>query len=172
MTSQISSSIRPSECFPIDTGDAAEHHEGGGGPDAGTAAEHADGEQVIEEGNHEAGDEDREFERQRPLRDPGMPTQEEIDEHNLSHINFRPWCEACVKARAKDRKHVTVKGAFAEELIPRVRMDYAFLTDADGGTSAEPDADEVDDAGAEEELKQTILVCQESECSSVWSYAV
>ena len=75
---------------------------------AGTG--HADGEQVIAEGDHEAGDEDREFERQRPLRDPGMPTQEEIEEQNLSHINFKPWCEACVKARGKDRTHVTVKG--------------------------------------------------------------
>ena len=104
MTSQISSSIRPSECFPIDTGDAAEHHREGEEQDAATGTEHADGEQVIGEDNHKAGDEDREFERQRPLRDPGMPTQEEIDEHNLSHINFRPWCEACVKARAKDRE--------------------------------------------------------------------
>ena len=34
--------------------------------------------------------EDEEYEPQRPLRDPGMHKQWEINEHNLTHINFRP----------------------------------------------------------------------------------
>ena len=29
------------------------------------------------------------------LRDPGVPTQAEIDEHDPTHLPFRSWCEHC-----------------------------------------------------------------------------
>ena len=81
------------------------------------------GDVVLQDGNGESGavdgdgdDAEEEAERQRPIRDPGKPTKEMIDEHNISHIPFRPWCKACV-------------GGKAENLVPRVRLDYAFLTE-------------------------------------------
>ena len=44
---------------------------------------------------------EEEGERQRVLADPGQPTQDEIDEHEVAHFPFRPWYAACVKGRAQ-----------------------------------------------------------------------
>ena len=73
--------------------------------------------------------EGEEVHRERPLRDPGQPTQEMIDEHEVTHMDFRSWCAACVRGRAQDNPSNTVKGPFAEHVLPRVRMDYAHLTE-------------------------------------------
>ena len=32
-------------------------------------------------------------------KDPGAPTQADIDEHNVDHIPFGTWCECCVVGR-------------------------------------------------------------------------
>ena len=61
---------------------------------------------------------EEEAERQRPLRDPGQPTQEMVDEHNISHIPFRPWCAACIKGKAKDDPSRKIKGVWAKSLVP------------------------------------------------------
>ena len=29
------------------------------------------------------------------VRNPNEPTQEEIDTHDLTHANFKPWCPHC-----------------------------------------------------------------------------
>ena len=39
------------------------------------------------------------------LRDPGAPTQKELDEHNTTHLPFRSWCPHCVAGKAQDRPH-------------------------------------------------------------------
>jgi len=41
----------------------------------------------------------------RVMRDPGAPTQAEVDKHNITHLPFRAWCPACVTGQAKDRAH-------------------------------------------------------------------
>ena len=38
---------------------------------------------------------------------PVVPSQEEVDAHELSHLPFRPWCAACVSGRAQDAPHLT-----------------------------------------------------------------
>lgn len=115
------------------------------------------------------GDEDQEeAERPRALRDPGRPSQAEIDEHDLTHIPYRPWCNACVRAKAKNKMSLRVRGVYSENLVPRVRLDYCHLTEhaerAEGGHGEEetPKA----------ESSVTALVMQESTCRSVWAYAV
>ena len=37
--------------------------------------------------------------------DPSLPTQEEVDEHNLTHLPHRSWCPVCIKARGKESPH-------------------------------------------------------------------
>ena len=37
--------------------------------------------------------------------DQGMPTQEEIDEHEVDHMPFRQWCEECMKGRGAGEQH-------------------------------------------------------------------
>ncbi len=54
-------------------------------------------------------------------RDPEMPTAEEVEEHNATHLPHRSWCPVCVKARGKEDAHskVSQKGE-----KPTVSMDY------------------------------------------------
>ena len=43
---------------------------------------------------------DEECQPQRVLKDPGMPSQKDIDEHEAGgHATYRTWCEACVEGR-------------------------------------------------------------------------
>ena len=137
-----------------------------------------------DEGDAEDGDAEEEGQTQRPLRDPGMPTPQEVEEHNIAHIPFRPWCLHCLRGKGKDTPSRTVKGGFAEDLVPRVRMDYTSLTESEYVDTAEQvetdkdaehdiDADNKDTAKVDSsEDRQPMLVMQESSCESIWSYAV
>ena len=109
-----------------------------------------------------------EAEVQRAARDPGQPTRAQREEHNLTHFPFRSWCRACVLGRAKDAPSNKVKGLFAESILPRVRMDYCFLTEDVDRSTGEHGETEVAQAGT----SITVAVMQESLCKSVWAYAV
>ena len=39
------------------------------------------------------------------MADPRKPTQKEIETHELTHLPYRNWCPACVKAKGKDLDH-------------------------------------------------------------------
>ena len=39
------------------------------------------------------------------MRDPGQPSKEEIDEHNVDQTPYRSWCPSCVKARVIGAPH-------------------------------------------------------------------
>ena len=111
---------------------------------------------------------EEEAEVQRAAVDPGQPTRLQREEHNLTHFPFRSWCRACVLGRAKDSPSRTVKGAYAESVLPRVRMDYCFLTE-----NVEKEAGEHGEAEtARADTSITVAVMQESLCKSVWAYAV
>ena len=111
---------------------------------------------------------EEEAEVQRPAADPGQPTRAQREEHNLTHFPFRSWCRACVLGRAKDSPSRTVKGVFAESILPRVRMDYCFLTE-----DVEKEAGEHGEAeSTRSDTSITVAVMQESLCKSVWAYAV
>ena len=110
----------------------------------------------------------------RGARDPGQPTRAEREEHELTHIQYRPWCEACVRGKAKRRPSLRISGAYSHSCNPRVRMDYALLTenevassDETGETSAAP----VEAIDGDDDC-MTVLVMQESQHRSVWAYPV
>ena len=105
---------------------------------------------------------------QRAATDPGQPTQFHRDEHNLTHFLFRSWCSACVLGQAKDAPSRKVKAQFAESILPRVRMDYCFLTEDVDKESGEHGEAEVERA----RTSITVAVMQESLSKSVWAYAV
>ena len=110
---------------------------------------------------------------QRPPRDPGMPTGREVLEHNLTHMPTRPWCPHCVKGNGKDTPSLRLKGAFAQSLVPRVRLDYCFLAEDELGRDETTEGDGVvDNSDRIKDESQTVLVMQESETRSIWSYAV
>jgi len=56
------------------------------------------------------------------------PTQEEIDEHNIDHANFRSWCPHCVKGKSTSFPHLREK-EIKEKQVPKVSIDYAYMND-------------------------------------------
>ena len=39
------------------------------------------------------------------IKDPGQPTQAQIDEHDLTHCPFRAWCSHCARGQAPEDPH-------------------------------------------------------------------
>ena len=64
------------------------------------------------------------------MLDPRLPSQEEVDRHNLTHLPYRNWCPICVKAKGKDMDH--------RKAVEKVRglseycFDYCFPGDEFG----------------------------------------
>ena len=59
-------------------------------------------------------------------RVPGAPTVRELEEHNVTHLPHRSWCEVCVSSRARDKPHYRGQGQ-DDKCIPEVVFDYGFL---------------------------------------------
>ena len=69
----------------------------------------------------------------RVARDPGAPTEREVEEHNATHLPHRSWCPVCVKARSKEDPHDKRSRKKEQDGKPIVAMDYkSFGEDADG----------------------------------------
>ena len=100
------------------------------------------------------------------VRVPYRPSTEEVEKHNASHCPPRSWCDHCVKGQFKDQRHRTNHGDDAESTVARVGMDYYSIgDDIEGGDAGQPD-------GQTSRVSMTCMAMQESECGSVWSYAV
>ena len=69
------------------------------------------------------GDGDEEAQAAKPLTQPIQPTQAMIDEHNVSHLPYRPWCPACVRGKGKSMAH-RYDRTKEESLFPVVSIDY------------------------------------------------
>ena len=61
------------------------------------------------------------------LRDPGAPTQKELEDHSITHLPFRSWCPHCVSGKAQDRPHRMKKEDQMEKQIPEIVFDYGFF---------------------------------------------
>ena len=46
----------------------------------------------------------------RVLAAPRTPTKTEREEHDVSHVPYRPWCRCCVMGRGLERRHLTQSG--------------------------------------------------------------
>ena len=57
----------------------------------------------------------------RVAKDPRMPTEAEVEEHNATHLPHRSWCPVCIKARGKEDPH---KPGSNKGSIPIASMDY------------------------------------------------
>ena len=83
-----------------------------------------------------------------------------------------PLCQ-CVKGKGNGTPSLTLKGSFAESLVARIRLDYCFLREIelgwDGATEGDEVVENLDRVVGE---SQTVLVMQEFECRSGWSYAL
>ena len=83
-------------------------------------------------GDQPGADREDEFEEGRSpnaLTVPEGPSQREREEHSLTHIPYRDWCEHCVRARARRRAHRRRdKQIKKEELqrVTRIYMDFFY----------------------------------------------
>ena len=70
----------------------------------------------------------QEAEELKPVPAPVLPSKEEVEAHNVSHLPFRSWCSACVRGRRLSLGHrkVDMKTKEAEQ-IPTVSVDYGFF---------------------------------------------
>ncbi len=101
----------PGECVPCGTSSSA----------ARTTMPRGDHRQEGEEGR-----------RPRVLKDVVRVSRKEREEHEATHTPFRPWCEHCVRGRARNEPHMhKKKGERMAERVPRVSMDYFFMSEED-----------------------------------------
>ena len=63
----------------------------------------------------------------RYLRDPGLPTQKERDEHEILHIVYRPWCKWCVMGRGQSDHHKSSGQKLDDIQMPTISLDYMFF---------------------------------------------
>ncbi|OLP95901.1 hypothetical protein AK812_SmicGene21924 [Symbiodinium microadriaticum] len=63
------------------------------------------------------------------LRAPRAPTEQEREEHNLTHLPFRSWCHICVQA--KSRQNHSKKLRMKQ---PVLQCDYSFMSDKGSDT--------------------------------------
>ena len=52
----------------------------------------------------------------RKMLDPKLPSQREVEEHNLTHLPYRNWCAHCVLGKGKSAPHY--KRASREDSLP------------------------------------------------------
>lgn len=93
-----------------------------------------EGEAVIAAGGSEEEHVDLEFEADQDaevgkrapvkLADPRLPSEEDIRNHELTHLPYRSWCSHCVRGKGRARDHRKLD---REHQIPEVHVDYCFM---------------------------------------------
>ena len=63
-----------------------------------------DGDEEVgdDEVGEAAGEESRKVKK---MMDPLLPSEDEVREHQLTHLPFRNWCHHCVRGRGKEMNH-------------------------------------------------------------------
>ena len=86
-------------------------------------------------------------------RRPMLPTQAEIDEHDVLHLQYRSWCRHYVAGKARSNQHAT-RDPEGERLGVTWNADYAFM------------GSEYDE---QEEGKQAALIMYDNDKNSLWA---
>ena len=97
---------------------------------------------VVAEEEHEDpnGNEEQDEEGRKPtgIREPKEVSRAKRAEHELTHTPYREWCTHCVLARGRGMQHRKQEKEDAEMNVPRVSMDYFFLSDQDQKAEENP----------------------------------
>ena len=66
---------------------------------------------------------------------PRTPTEEEVSEHELSHLPFQTWCPYCTACKSKqDPQRPVEHQAEERRAYPSIRLEYCF-SKAEGSDS-------------------------------------
>ena len=84
-------------------------------------------------GGREESDEWEEFGNRKVVRkhDPRQPSQQEKEEHEMTHLPFRSWCRHCIMGRGREED--CRKSMEEERQVPEVHLDYMFMGDEKEG---------------------------------------
>ena len=76
-------------------------------------------------------EEGEEAEERRGLRAPLKVSKEQRNAHDMTHTPYRAWCRPCLRARGRNAPHRTRTEEQRERQVPKVSMDYYFMSQAD-----------------------------------------
>ena len=81
----------------------------------------------------EVGSDQEEYGKRVPERrnDPRKPSEEEIKEHEVTHIPFRSWCRHCVKGQGVEEP--CGRSDREDGRVPEVHLDFMFMGEEEGG---------------------------------------
>ena len=132
----MNKSVRPTVCdVEADAGEedewmnrwmkpfVPEEEEMGNGEGGGEERE-GDEEETVEDSEEGETEEAR---KPKAARVPTRPSQEEVDEHMITHLPFRSWCPHCIRGKSKGKPHKKPNQGNRE--IPTVALDYTFMYD-------------------------------------------
>ena len=114
----------------------ADSQASGGAESSGDGLSH---EAMGEDANR--GQEMEDEEEGRPpivMRAPFRVSKEEREAHEITHSPYRAWCPHCVRARGRNTPHKSRDEAQKTSGVPRISMDYFFMSSADESASANP----------------------------------
>ena len=69
-----------------------------------------------------------EAKRMRNIGDPRLPTQQEVDSHNITHVPYQNWCPHCVRGCGRDLDHR--RSVEDSRRMLEFSFDYCFMGDA------------------------------------------
>ena len=107
------------------------------------------------EGLEEVGIDEKTESPVKVVRDPGCPTAEELERHNMTHMPYRAWCPICVEAKGKEDPHRLNREGKGKGEIPTIGMDYKSLGES-----------------AVEEDKKTTIVVRDGRSRTTFSHVV
>ena len=113
-------------CFELNSGTTAKSAEAS--ESASTAAD-ASIAKSVEEPNVDLEFPEGETEEARKpvgLPNPRLPSRQEVEEHELTHLPHRSWCSNCVRGTCTNKYHRAVDRSGDPPAVPRVSMDDCF----------------------------------------------
>ena len=115
------------------------------GVEPGVLAEDAEASQAP------AGAEVEEVTQREPRvpKSPFVVSNEEREKHEITHTPFRTWCRYCVMGRARNTPHLSRGEAAKRSGVPKIALDYFFMSGADEAASQNPLCVMVDEESGE-----------------------
>ena len=83
------------------------------------------------------------------LKAPFRVSREEREAHEITHTPYRSWCPHCVRGRGRNTPHRLRSDDWKHSGIPKVSMDYVFMSVADERAASNPLLIMVDEATGE-----------------------
>ena len=76
---------------------------------------------------------DEDVEKVKLAPNPKLPSEKEVEEHNITHWPYRDWCKWCVLARSLGEQRGRKRQGGVHHSVPIIGMDYFFLTSGVSG---------------------------------------